>query len=117
MSTHKAVEKALDILMVFIPHNQEIGTVELSEKMGLHKSTVSRLLHVLSGKGFLQQNPETRRFQLGPSAMALGMAIKKSLETNPVHIAKPYIDSLREEVQETITLEVFYGMASPLIYV
>lgn len=116
MSTHKAVEKALDTLMVFTPHNQEIGTVELSEKMGLHKSTVSRLLHVLSRKGFLQQNPETKKFQLGPSAMTLGVAIKKSLETNLVHIAKPYIDSLREELQETITLEVFSGTNTVLAY-
>lgn len=116
MSTHKAVEKALNILMVFTPHNQEIGTVELSEKMGLNKSTVSRLLHVLSRKGFLQQNSETKKFQLGPSAMTLGVAIKKSLETNLVHIAKPYIDSLREELQETITLEVFSGTHTVLTY-
>ena len=116
MSTHKAVEKALDILMVFTPHNQEMGTVELSEKMGFHKSTVSRLLHVLARKGFLHQNPETKKFQLGPSAMTLGVAIKKSLETNLVHIAKPYIDSLREELQETITLEVFSGTNTVLAY-
>jgi len=109
MSTHRAVEKALDILMAFTPHNREMGTVELSGKMGFHKSTVSRLLHVLSGKGFLQQNPETRKFQLGHSAMTLGAAIKKSLETNLVHIAKPYMDELRESLQETIALEIFSG--------
>jgi IclR family pca regulon transcriptional regulator len=102
MSTHKAVEKALDILMAFTPHNQELGTIELSKRMGFHKSTVSRLLHVLCRKGFLHQNPDTKKFQLGPSAMTLGVAIKKSLETNLVHIAKPYIDRLREEFHETI---------------
>jgi DNA-binding IclR family transcriptional regulator len=116
MSTHKAVEKALDILMAFTPHNQEVGTIELSEKMGFHKSTVSRLLHVLSRKGFLHQNPDTKKFQLGPSAMSLGVAIKKSLETNLVHIAKPYIDSLREELHETITLEIFSGTNTVLAY-
>jgi DNA-binding IclR family transcriptional regulator len=115
-TTHKTVEKALDILMSFIPHNQEIGTVELSERMGLHKSTVSRLLHVLSGKGFLHQNPETKKFHLGASAMALGMAVKKSLETNLVQIAKPYIDGLRNEVGETVTLEVFSGTNTVLAY-
>jgi DNA-binding IclR family transcriptional regulator len=116
MSTHKAVEKALNILMAFTPHNQELGTIELSKRMGFHKSTVSRLLHVLSRKGFLQQNPDTKKFQLGPSAMTLGVAIKKSLETNLVHIAKPYIDSLREELHETITLEIFSGTNTVLAY-
>jgi len=116
MSTHKAVEKALDILLAFTPHNPEMGTIELSEKMGFHKSTVSRLLHVLSRKRFLQQSPETKKFQLGPSAMTLGVAIKKSLETNLVHIAKPFIDSLREEIHETITLEIFSGTNTVLAY-
>lgn len=116
MSTHKTVEKALDILMAFTPHNQELATIELSKKMGFHKSTVSRLLHVLSRKGFLQQNPDSKKFQLGPSAMSLGVAIKKSLETNLVHIAKPYIDSLREELHETITLEIFSGTNTVLAY-
>ncbi len=116
MSTHRAVEKALDILMAFIPHNQEMGTVELSEKMGFHKSTVNRLLHVLSRKGLLQQNPETKKFQLGPSAMTLGVAIKKTLETNLVHFAKPYVDRLREDLQETVTLEFFSGTNTVLAY-
>ena len=116
ISTHKAVEKALDILMIFTPYNQEMGTVELSEKMGFHKSTVSRLLHVLSGKGFLKKNPETKKYQLGPSAMDLGMAIKKSLELNLVSIAKPYVDELRDSINETITLEVFSGTNTVLAY-
>jgi DNA-binding IclR family transcriptional regulator len=116
MSTHRTVEKALDILLTFSPHNQEMGTLEISEKMGLHKSTVSRLLHVLSRKGFLQQNPKTRKFHLGPSAMTLGVAIRKSLETNLVTIAKPYMEELRDNLQETAALEVFSGTNTVLAH-
>lgn len=116
MSTHRTVEKALDILLTFSPHNQEMGTLEISEKMGLHKSTVSRLLHVLSRKGFLQQNPKTKKFHLGPSAMTLGVAIKKSLETNLVTIAKPYMEELRDALQETAALEVFSGTNTVLAH-
>ena len=109
MSTHRAVEKALDILIAFTPHNQEMGTVELSEKMGFHKSSTSRLLHVLARKEFLQQHPETKKFQLGPASMNLGLAIRKSLQSNLVHIAKPFMDELRDALNETIALEVFSG--------
>ena len=87
-TTHRAVEKTLDILLTFAPHNRQMGTQELSEKMGFHKSTASRLLHVLCKKGFLQQNPITKKFQLGPSAMAIGVAIienRKSNATEPDH--------------------------------
>ena len=69
MTTHRAVEKCLDILMSFAPHNQEMGTIEMSVKMDINKSTASRLLHVLARKGFLQQNLKTKKFQLGPSAI------------------------------------------------
>jgi len=116
ISTHRAVEKALDILMAFVPHNSEMGTIELGERMGFHKSTTSRLLHVLCKKGFLKQNPQTKKFQLGPSAMAVGVAIKKYLEANLVHIAKPYMDDLRDRLNETIALEIFSGTNTVLAY-
>lgn len=117
MTAHRAVEKALDLLIAFTPHNREMGTLEVSERMGFHKSTVSRLLHVLTRKGLLQQHPETKKFQLGPSAMALGVAIRKSLETNLVHIAKPFMEDLRDKIGETIALEVFSGTNTVLAHI
>jgi DNA-binding IclR family transcriptional regulator len=116
MSTHRTVEKALDMLLVFSPHNQEMGTLEISKKMGLHKSTVSRILHVLARKGFLKQNPGTKKFQLGPSAMTLGVTIKKSLETNLVTISKPFMEELRDTLHETVALEVFSGTNTVLAH-
>ena len=50
--THQTLEKALSILLEFIPHNRPMGTVDLSAKLNLHKSTVNRMLHVLSRFGF-----------------------------------------------------------------
>ncbi|MBN1104007.1 MAG: IclR family transcriptional regulator [Deltaproteobacteria bacterium] len=116
ITTHRAVEKTLDILMLFVPHNREMGTFEISERTGFHKSTTSRLLHVLVKKGFLRQGPQNKKFQLGPSAMAIGVSIKRSLETNLVHIAKPLMDDLRDALSETIALEVFSGTNTVLAY-
>ena len=116
MTTHRTVEKCLDILLSFAPHNQEVGTIEMSAKMDINKSTASRLLHVLTRKGFLQQNQKTKKFQLGPSAMNLGMAVKRSLETNLVYIAKPHMDELRNKLNETISLEIFSGANTILAY-
>ena len=108
-STHAAVEKALDILTEFIPHNREIGTTELAGKMGLHKSTANRLLHTLGKKGFLSQNKASKKFRLGPTILTLGVALKKSLSANLVSIAKPHMDALRDRLKETISLEIFSG--------
>jgi IclR family KDG regulon transcriptional repressor len=94
-----------------------MGTVEISKKLGFHKATVSRILLVLIRYGFLQQNPQTKKFLLGPSITSLGWAINHFLNTNLVHIAKPYIDELRTSLNETIVLEVLAGTSTVMAYI
>jgi len=105
-NTHRSLEKALEILLSFMPYNQEMGTLELSERSGFHKSTVSRLLHVLESYGFLQQNPQNRKFTIGPSIVELGGAFNQSLDSHLIRIAIPHIDRLRNTLGETVVLEV-----------
>ncbi len=97
------------ILMAFTPHNPETGTLELSKKLGINKSTVSRLLHILTARGFLEQNPATRKYVLGPSAAEIGNAVNNPLGTNIVGMAQPYLYRLCEEVGESVALEVLAG--------
>jgi IclR family acetate operon transcriptional repressor len=115
--THQSLERALTLLLAFDPQNSEMGTVELSALSGLHKSTVSRLLKVLVGYRFLSQNPETRKYSLGPAILHLGRALNQSLKTNLVQIAKPYIDDLRYKLKETVILEILAGENMVMAYV
>jgi DNA-binding IclR family transcriptional regulator len=121
--THKtlnkanAIEKALQILMTFTPHNREAGTTEISQRLGFHKATVSRILLTLAKHGFLQQNPKARTYRLGPSVLSLAGAISQSLRTNVVQIAKPHIDELRDTVNETAGLEILSDGVTVLAYI
>jgi DNA-binding IclR family transcriptional regulator len=115
-NTHQSVGKALEILMAFTPANQEIGTAELSEKLGYHKSTVSRLLHVLEAYGFLWQHPKTRKYNLGESAAEVGRTVTQSLGGRLIKVAQPYIDDLRNSVRETVGLEVMSGHSTIMAY-
>ena len=112
-----SIEKALEILMAFTPYNQEMGTGEISQKLGLHKATASRILRTLADKGFLQQDPETKKFTLGPIASDIGRAYNNGLSSNLVQLAKPYIDDLRSTLEETVVLEVLSGMGTVMAYV
>lgn len=114
--THKSVEKALEVLMAFTPSNQEAGTVALSQKLGYHKSTVSRLLHVLERHGFVSKNAKTEKYQLGPSAFDIGRAVFQSLDPHLITIAQPYIEDLRDSVEESIGLEVMLGNSTVMAY-
>lgn len=112
-----SIEKALEILMAFTPYNQELGTGEISEKLGLHKATASRILRTLADKGFLQQDPATRKFKLGHAASDIGRAYNSGLSPNLVQMAKPFIDELRNNLEETIVLEVLSGTSTVMAYV
>jgi DNA-binding IclR family transcriptional regulator len=103
---HNAIEKALFIMKLFNPTNQELGTVEVSKILGYNKATVSRTLLLLTQHGFLEQNPINKKFKLGPAILSLGLVLSRSLKADLVHIAKPHIDALRDRYQESVVLEV-----------
>ena len=104
-----STEKALKILKAFTPQNHEMGTLELSRKIGIHKSTVSRLLQVLASNEFLQQNPETKKYLLGKAAAEIGHAVINSLNNDLVNIARPFLVELSEQVNESVALEQLSG--------
>lgn len=112
-----AIEKALEILLAFAPHNQEWGTTELSEKLNFHKATTSRILLTLVDYGFVRQNPDTKKFSLGQAVHKLGLALSESLSNNFVQIAKPYLNELRDILDETITLELWSGDSTVMTYI
>ena len=111
-----SVQKALQILLIFEPQNDEMGTMEISARTGIHKSTVSRLLTVLTFYGFLQHDTRTKKFTLGISAAKIGSAIRRTLSQRLMNIAQPYIDELHDSIGETIALEIWTGKDTVLAY-
>ena len=106
---YSSVQKAIGILMAFTPHNQDMGTLELSQKLGIHKSSVSRLLGVLTYHGLIQQDPITKKYKLGKATADLGRAISRSHSIQLVSIAQPFMDRLRDSVGESVSLEAMSG--------
>jgi DNA-binding IclR family transcriptional regulator len=114
---NNSIDKALTILSAFAPYNNEMGTIEISRKLGFHKATVSRILLNLTRHGFLHQNPKTKKFVLGPTILTLSGAVRLSLNNNMLHIAKPFIDELRDRIKETVVLEVISGENTIIVYI
>jgi DNA-binding IclR family transcriptional regulator len=115
-NNYHSVQKALQILLAFVPHNNDMGTSEISSQLGLHKSTASRLLKVLTSYGFLQHDANTRKFRLGASAAKISTAIRQSLSEQLVGIAQPHLDDLRNEIGETVALEIWVRNGTILAY-
>jgi len=103
---YSSVQKAIGILLSFIPENKPMGNLELSKSLGLNKSTVSRLTHVLVHYGLIQQDEETKKYELGRTSALLGMAVEVSQNERLAQLGQPYVDYLRDTVEESVCLEV-----------
>ncbi len=63
----------MELLYVFSQEEPELTVGEISRRLGIHKSVVSRLAGTLCAWRMLEQNPATRRLRLGVGLFQLGM--------------------------------------------
>lgn len=99
--TVRAVERALDILMCFTKSN-ELALTEIASLIGLHKSTVHRLMATLEEKGFVVRNRETEKYRLGLKVWELSVHLSQS--DDPAARLLPAMESLRDRLGETVSL-------------
>lgn len=77
---------------------------QIAEQIGIHKSTVHRLLATLEGKRFVQRDPATGTYRLGIRLLQMAYL---TLEHNDLRrLAAPFLLNLREQTRETIHLSV-----------
>ncbi|MGG2198070.1 IclR family transcriptional regulator [Paenibacillus validus] len=105
--TVRAVERALDILLCFT-QAEDLSLTEIAGRVGLHKSTVHRLLASLEGKGFVIRDPASERYRLGFSIWELSANLTHS--DDPALILLPEMERLRDQLGETVSLYVRDGM-------
>jgi len=87
-----ALSRGLDVLRAFHPNDGLLGNQEIAARTNLPKPTVSRLTYTLTKLGYLTPVPRFEKYQLAPSAMALGYAALANLGVR--HLSEPF----REEV-------------------
>lgn len=78
----QSVEKAIGILSLFSFSQPRWGISEIAKAMGLPKGTTHNIVSTLTVTGFLQQDPETRRYSLGPKLFTMGSIMVGTLEIN-----------------------------------
>lgn len=97
-----ALVRGLQILRTFGPSDSSLGNLELMERTGLPKATVSRLTYTLAGLGYLVYNEALGRYSLGSAAVALGYS---ALSSNPiVHLSRPMMQSIADETGVAVAL-------------
>jgi DNA-binding IclR family transcriptional regulator len=88
--TIQSVKRATDIISLFSAAQTALGITQIAAALGLNKATAWGLVTTLEKQGFLQQDPDTQKYGLGPKLFELGMVYFGNLEINakasrPVH--------------------------------
>jgi len=96
--------KALHVLLALENSPEGRGVTEIARALGLPKSAVHRLLVTFQACGFVQQQPETSRYTLGPVLARLGLRAADLF--TPRRVALPYLEALAHEVGATIFLGI-----------
>ena len=103
----QAVERSLGLLEKVVAAGGEIGLRELGQASGLPVGTTHRLLKALVNQGFVSHNPLTRRYGVGPTALA--MAAKIGSSRSITQLAMPYLQKLVELTGESANLAALDG--------
>ncbi len=104
--TVQSVDRTLDVLEALSTRRTPTGISDLAHHVGLHVSTVHRLLATLVDRGYVRQDPDSSRYHLGSRIFALASAADIHLDLRLV--ARPFLERLMRIAGETANL-VTYG--------
>ena len=100
----RAVERALDILLCFTMERPTLSLTEIAEQVGMHKSTIHRLLATLESKRFITRDKTTGMYQLGFLFIELASIMLHDLDVQ--RWALPFLQKLSLESGETVDLAI-----------
>lgn len=98
----QSVDRAIAVLKV-LARTGSAGVTEVAEEMGVHKSTISRLLRALEAQGMVQSSGRGK-YQLGLGILHLANSIPMRLDL--AKEARPVLETLAAKFGETVNLAV-----------
>jgi IclR family transcriptional regulator, acetate operon repressor len=99
--------RGLDIIALFTSVGPELSQTEISDALSLPLATVHRLTGVLTERGFLERDPQTRRLRLGLELTRLVPPLLAGMHLPD--LARHHLVELAARTHETVNLAVLQG--------
>lgn len=99
----QSVDRALQVLEI-LAKLQTAGVTEIAAEIGVHKSTVSRLIAVLESRGFVEQLSDRGKYQLGFSIVRLAGSTTARMDL--VKQSQDICDQVAEKTGETTNIAI-----------
>ncbi len=100
----QSIDRAFDILEVLATQRDGLGVTEIARRVGLHKSTVHRLLTSMASRGYIEKNETSSSYRLGLKFVELCSLYLNSLELKTE--AQPYLRRLAALTAQPVHLAI-----------
>lgn len=91
-SRSKTLAQGLELLKWIAAHAEAVGVREMARRTELNVALVQRLVNSLCDAGFVEQDPETRKYRIGAVAFHVGQAFLATIDL--VELATPILRDL-----------------------
>lgn len=98
----QSVENALDVLEALCEEEDEVRISRLSEKLGMNKTSVFRLLATFENRGYVEKEVHSGKYRLGLAAYEMGQKFLSRMTL--LRKARPVMERLVRSCNETVYL-------------
>ena len=104
------IVNVLDVLRCFTVERPVVGVTEIAAEVGLHKSSISRILTTLEQERVVERDEETRKYRLGLGLIAIAGPLLANLDVR--RVAYPVLQDLSAQTGESAVLNIWEGSES-----
>jgi DNA-binding IclR family transcriptional regulator len=113
-SSIQSIDRATAILKALASGPRRLGVSELAERLGLARPTVHGLLQTLQTHGFVEQDRQSDKYQLGPGLLQLGYSYLDLNELRARSIG--YADRLAARTGAAVRVGVTHGSSVVVVH-
>lgn len=109
----ETLERGLSVLSLFTRESSELSLTEIARSADLNMTTSLRIASTLEEAGYLQRDPDTKRYRPSLKVLQLGFSAVHSLDVRKA--ARPHLEHLSRATGETVSHAALDGLE--IIYV
>lgn len=102
--TINSLDRGLKTLLILGRNGEPMRISEISRRLEIDKSTAYRIVSTMRDQGFVEQDPETRKYLLGSKVIEVSGLKLRSLKFLPT--AKPVMEELMRRTREAVHIAI-----------
>jgi Transcriptional regulator len=98
----QVIDRAFDILEILAFEKDGLGVTEIGNRLGLHKSTVHRILGTMVKRGYIEKTRDRGLYKVGLKLVEISSVYLNSVELKTE--ARPYLSALMSKLGQPVHL-------------